>query len=325
MSEQSSTSAQFFLEAGMGISEELQPQVLEHGTSYERILLPLDGSGSAERAISVVRALSEKHGSQIVLARVVEPAPAHADAEQTEESLQLARMYLRQVATALGYHGIEARMVVRIGPVAQGLLAVAAEEDVSLIAMSTHGRLTPEAQPFGTVGKELLRSSAIPILAVPAHARMVKPSQSFHTMLLPFDGVASREEVAPLAVEFAVNFGIDLVVLVQVVEPWGTGRGEAEVRVDAEAHLAHLAHLFERKRIPTVHLIPMGDPVREILNAARDHRADLIAMSTRQGASSENGGVGAVTEGVIKEADVPVLTTRPLSEPGGPPPSPTER
>jgi nucleotide-binding universal stress UspA family protein len=309
----------------MGISEELQPQVLERGYSFERILLPLDGSTSAERALPLVRALSEKHGSQVVLARVVEPPASQADPDLVEDSLQIARMYLRQVATALAYHGIDARTVVRVGPVPRSLLAAAAEEDISIITMSTHGRLTPEARPFGTVGQELLRSSSLPILAVPPHARSVKPSQSIHTMLLPVDGSTRPEDLGPVAVEFAVAFGVDLAVLVQVVEPEVTGRGEAEERVDAEEHLGRLARLFDRKRIPTVHLIPAGDPVGEILGAARDHRADVIAMSTRHGASAEGGGVGSVTEGVIKESTIPLLTTRPLAEPSWTPPVESRR
>ena len=59
----------------MGISEVLQPESLVSGYPFDRILVPLDGSGSAERVLPVVRSLCRQHASQIILVRVVEPEP----------------------------------------------------------------------------------------------------------------------------------------------------------------------------------------------------------------------------------------------------------
>jgi nucleotide-binding universal stress UspA family protein len=246
----------------------------------------------------------------IVLARIIEPRSPEGDPGTTEESVQVARLYLRQVAAVLASHGIKAKTVVRAGPVTPGLLAVASEEGSSLIAMSTHGRLTPEGQPFGSVGKELLETSPVPILAVPSHAPMAEmPLPQIRTMLVPVDKSGQAQDVAPDAVEFAISFGVDLAVLLEVLPPEPTGRGNAEERVDAEALLGHLSHLFERNGIPTVRLIKQqGDPVRGIVEAVREQKADVVAMSGPK-ADRRNDAVWAVTEGAIKLLEVPLFLT----------------
>ncbi|HVE38811.1 MAG TPA: universal stress protein [Planctomycetota bacterium] len=298
----------------MGISEVLQPESLAAGYPFDRILVPLDGSGSAERILPVLRSLSRQHASQIILVRVVEPEPL--DPEPPEESLQLADGYLKQAATGLNAPGIRAKTVARVGSVPESLLAVATEEQASIIAISTHGGTTSDSMPFGTVAGYLLRSSPIPILAIPPHAQMTeaRPRDSaapaLRTLLVLTRGEKATDGVVPVAVDFAVSFGADLAILLEMVPQWTTGRGEAEVRVEAENHLATLAHAFESEQIPTLGLIDPGDPVRTILEVAEERKADVIAMSTRSAELPGNDGISPLAEGVLKASKVPVLLSR---------------
>ena len=109
--------------------------------------------------------------------------------------------------------------------------------------------------PFGTVAGYLLRSSPIPILAIPSHARTVEERRLdaaapvVRTILVLSRGEKSTEGIVPVAVEFAISFGADLAILLHIVPPWTTGRGEAEIRVEAEHHLATLARAFESEQI----------------------------------------------------------------------------
>src|SRR5678816_2984178 len=98
----------------MRTSEELRPRASDLGYPFERILVPLDGSAAAEKAFSLLRSLSPKHAMRVVLAKVVEPQPTDAAVE-----------YLRQAAASLGSQGIDARSVVRVGPVSRQLLEAA--------------------------------------------------------------------------------------------------------------------------------------------------------------------------------------------------------
>ena len=295
----------------MGISEVLQPESLAAGYPFDRILVPLDGSGSAESVLPVVRSLCRQHASQIILARVIEQEPF--DSEPPEDSLQLADAYLKQAASTLRAPRIRAKTVARVGSVPESLLAVATEERASLIAISTHGGATSETAPFGTVAGYLLRSSPIPVLAIPSHARTEgrdPATPAVRTMLVLSHGEKSTEGIVPVAVEFAISFGVDLAILLEIVSPWTTGRGEAEIRVEGEDHLATLARSFESEQIPTLGLIQDGDPLATILKIAEERRADVIAMNTRDASFPGHDGISPLTESVLKASTVPVLLSR---------------
>jgi nucleotide-binding universal stress UspA family protein len=294
----------------MGISEVLQPESLALGYPYDRILVPLDGSAAAEHVLPVLRSLGSRHASQIMLVRVVESEPF--DPEPPDDALQLADAYLKQAASSLAAQGIRATTLARTGTVPESLLAVAAEERASLLAISTHGGATSETVPCGTVAGYLLRSSPIPILAIPPQAttgeeRRRDPAASgVRTILVLTRDEKPSDGIIPVAVDFAISFGADLAILLDMVPPWTTGRGEAEIRVEAEAHLATLAHAFESEQIPTLRLIRDGDPLSTILEIVRERRADVIAMSSR----GPNGTVSPLAEGVLHSAKLPVLLTR---------------
>jgi nucleotide-binding universal stress UspA family protein len=291
----------------MGISEDLQPQTLARGYRFGRFLVPLDGSGAAETVLPTVVALCRKHASQAVLVRIVEPPPSGSGGPSVEEAAQLSMLYLRQMAATLEHQGIQAKVVVRVGPVVESLLAIAAEEGASLIAMSTHGRLTPQSVPVGEVAEKLLRSSSIPILAVPTGKApsLGDPKHPVRTILVPVEGDGRSDGIVPIAVEFGVSFGADLALLLQVVPGTTFGRADAERYRAAEEHLGQLARRFETKHISTASVIQQGNPVTAILDLARDRNVDLIAMSTRRAAP----GAAAATEDVLQRSEVPVLAT----------------
>jgi len=130
-------------------------------------------------------------------------------------------------------------------------------------------------------------------------------------MLLPVDPRDPSEPAARIAAEFAVTFGIDIVVLLGLVPRERTGRGEAEEQVGAEEHFSRLAKVFERKGIVTVQRVQAGDSVPEILRASREQNADVLAMGYRRRTSDDS---GRRLAGILKESDRPVLAV-PIGKP----------
>ncbi len=61
-------------------------------------------------------------------------------------------------------------------------------------------------------------------------------------------------------------------------------------------------------------LIRRGDPVTEIIAAARDEKADLIAMTTHGRRGPARVLLGSVAESVLRHADVPVFMLRQTEE-----------
>ncbi|HEU0116133.1 MAG TPA: universal stress protein, partial [Thermomicrobiales bacterium] len=133
-----------------------------------RILVPLDGSPIAEEAIPYAQALLPD-GGEIVALRVVpalEPLlterlgmreEARADAADSEVAAaraDLARTQARLADPRLQWTSEAAR-----GDPAEQILRIAAEREVGLIAMTTHGRDIVGRVLFGSVADRVARAA----------------------------------------------------------------------------------------------------------------------------------------------------------------------
>jgi len=143
-----------------------------------RILVPLDGSPLGERALPMASTLAQKFGGAIILVEVLDiPTPSRPTAgvevsidwvmEARKQTLEAARNYLDERKQEIHDQGIRVRAVLRDISPAQDILAVAEEEGVDLIVMSSHGRGGRLARwTFGGVADKVLRHSPCPVLLV---------------------------------------------------------------------------------------------------------------------------------------------------------------
>jgi nucleotide-binding universal stress UspA family protein len=146
------------------------------GPRYERILVALDGSETAEAILPFAEEVAGPHGAEIVLVRVAEPlspgearAAAGVAAPDASFVRELeARQYLARAAERLVGRGLRVRTDVRMGAAAAQILAAAAEVRADLIAMSTHGRGGVGRLLFGSVAEAVLRGARVPVLLIRA-------------------------------------------------------------------------------------------------------------------------------------------------------------
>jgi len=142
---------------------------------YRKILVPLDGSPTAECILSHARALALSEGAEIILLNVV-PGPAlefaFADptiaARSLEEQEASGRQYMQSVQTELEASGFKVSSLFGQGSPAEGILSVAEQLQVDVIAMSTHGRSGPARWLLGSVAEHVVRHSGQPVLMVRA-------------------------------------------------------------------------------------------------------------------------------------------------------------
>lgn len=160
---------------------------------YRKILVPLDGSTSAEQALPHLHAmLAHVPVTAKVHLLLVAPfmqdysvtmvnlypffpardyaAIARTDVERIEKDL---RSYLGNVAERVAAWGAATTWELRHGDPAVEILECAAEIGADLIVMSTHGRSGVNRWVFGSVADRLLRSAPIPVLLVRARRESV--------------------------------------------------------------------------------------------------------------------------------------------------------
>jgi nucleotide-binding universal stress UspA family protein len=280
---------------------------------FERILVLLDGSPTGEACLPYLGKLSRWGPPHAVLTRVLDPRLLEGGPAEEEREIAFARAYLDQIVTVLRAMKIPSTTITRVGPVAETLLAMTGSSTASLVAISTHGRLTPAEVPYGTVAAQIFRSCPLPILAVPLGARdasVGKPvgvEPPFRNILVASGGDLRDGPDVSIPAELAAQSGAE-VLLVRMAPPERTGRGEAEERSAAEEYLDRSGPFFERQRVSTDRVVEQGDPAKAILDLALRRRVDLIALG--QEAAFGEARERAAFHSLLRWATVPLLLFR---------------
>jgi nucleotide-binding universal stress UspA family protein len=161
----------------MNASEAAAPPASK-APDYRRMVVPLDGSALAERALPHAEALVGLTGAPLHLVRVVDPThlgtPVGALLQTDALAWQLllederiaARDYLERIERNLHDRLSVVTVEYRHGPAAQELVAAAQSGD--LLIMTTHGRGGVARWFLGSVAEAVVRHATVPVLLVRA-------------------------------------------------------------------------------------------------------------------------------------------------------------
>lgn len=152
-----------------------------------RLLVPLDGSTLAERALDVAGEIAEPETS-LAIVRVAAPVTREVrgdegpvrfvDEEATQRVVAATAEYLGRVA-----EGLSARWStwtgVRVGEPVEEILAAAQDQAADLIVMATHGNIGPARWFLGSVAEQVVRRSDRPVLLVSARAVAARAAGAF--------------------------------------------------------------------------------------------------------------------------------------------------
>ena len=140
---------------------------------FKKILVPLDGSALAERAIEQVEKMGKESVAEVLLLRVVQaPLGKAPEAGQIEESKALAEevgratAYLEKIAKRLAAISVKSRILVPSGEPYVAILAAAHKEDVDCIVMSTHGGTALVRALLGSTAEKVVYTTKRPVLLI---------------------------------------------------------------------------------------------------------------------------------------------------------------
>ncbi len=109
---------------------------------YRRILVAVEHSAADRTILTHVTALARLTGAELLLVHVADGwAARNFDQLKLRESEEMKadREYLESLKTELASQGLQVRAHLAMGDPASELVRVAEEQDVDLVAMSTHG------------------------------------------------------------------------------------------------------------------------------------------------------------------------------------------
>lgn len=287
----------------------------------DRILVPLDGSPTAELILPQVDRLLKVQGAEVVLVQCLDiPAAVAADyAALAPEWRARATKYLGATAAHLKDRGVPARWAVREESAATGILNAAQDEKADLIAMSTHGRTGVARFVMGSVSEKVVRSSPVPVLLVrsfmptaegPAKAAAPE-ARPFKKIVIAMDGSVTSAAAVTSASEIARRTGAKIILI--HVSDWqlhyrAPAHPVPDESVEQEFRVAET--LLKTMGIETLVLRLRGEVASVLVDFCTDHDVDLLAMGTHGRSGVTRWALGSVTEKTLRAATCPMLVVR---------------
>ncbi len=140
---------------------------------YQRILVPLDGSETAEKVLPVAQMEASCHGAVLILLRTIPPlrsslmvTPAILD-QLDQHAREISTSYLDTLAERLRAEGFTIETEIRLGPPAEQILRFAEESQCDLIIIGTRGETGATRWKFGGVANKIIKTrTTMPVLVV---------------------------------------------------------------------------------------------------------------------------------------------------------------
>jgi nucleotide-binding universal stress UspA family protein len=297
------------------------------------ILVPLDGSELAERALPLATALARRtRGTVHLLAAhmpepsFVVPAAPVASPDFARESREHFARYLVATAGALAAStDVQVTWALRDGPPAAEVDRYVRENAIHLVVMTTHGRSGLSRFWLGSVADQVLRRVGAPVLLLRAgQAPTDATTPQFARIVVALDGSEAAEAALEPAIALGslspgVAFTLALVVespaafVVTTGEPapFPPDWEEAQRRA-GQAYLDQMARRLRRRGLTVEARVVAGPSVASQLVAlARELDASLITLATRASGGLDRLLLGSVADKLVRGAAQPVLVVPP--------------
>ena len=132
--------------------------------AYRNILVPLDGSKLSESVLPEVERIASALNSHITILII-----AYTEYGKKEKVIGEAEQYVNKVIKQMRNKGLIVDSFIGYAlDTAKRILDYAAEYDIDLIMMSTHGYTGAKHLLFGSVAEEVVRNTTKPVLLVRA-------------------------------------------------------------------------------------------------------------------------------------------------------------
>jgi nucleotide-binding universal stress UspA family protein len=271
--------------------------------TYNRILVPLDGSDAAEYAIPYAADLARTHHAELVLVYLDHPTGSQA------------RASLTTLANRLREEGLRVEEYVIVAQETPGTLFEFIEsERISVIVMSTQGRTSMLRWVFGNQIETALSHLPVPLL-------LARPF--YQKIVVPLDGSKWSESAIPKATELARAHNAELILLHVYQSPTrgytdqlalaGQQQMADQTYEQIRDQLVSLRNRLRQEGLRVREQIIRGhNPAQAICEFAESEEGiSMVVMSTHGRTGISRWLLGSVAQTVMKELRCPVTLVHP--------------
>jgi nucleotide-binding universal stress UspA family protein len=292
--------------------------------SLKRILVPVDFSEPARKAVTYGLTLAEQFNADLVLAHIVPESSPVLYAVPTQllgvekERYTTAARDIGNLVPAEHAATVNLRTIVKIGNIEKELLEIVHRDDIDLVVMGTHGRRYLSRWFIGSVTEHILRNLPVPVLTV-SHVETEKHAiglVSLRRILYAADLSESSSIGLRYAIELARGAGAKLTVMHVIDDEdrmlWGPAVAAYLDRDKLfEERRQKLHDLIKQETTPDVAMEGVtleGKPFQKIVEYAEAENVDIVVINLQSKSIVERALLGSTAERVVRLARIPVLS-----------------
>jgi len=299
------------------------------------ILVPLDDSALAECVLPHVMAIAPVMNARVTLSHVMEhphngggtpaidPVDWHLRKHKSEK-------YLEQIADHLQKSGLSVEHTILEGNPAECIIEFARNNNVDLIALSTHGRSGLSGWNVSSVVHKILMRSYKSTLLVRAYQSTAASPSGVHykRLFIGLDCSPRAEYILPVAMNLAQYYNSELILGTVIQKPQTVHRfplSEENVELinqvveknrQAASHYFDQLHTqFSQKGLELRTNIAVGDNAIAILHdMVEEADADLVMLVAHGHSGERRWPYGSVTTSFIAYGNTPLMIMQDLSD-----------
>jgi nucleotide-binding universal stress UspA family protein len=296
---------------------------------YNKLLIPLDGSKTAESVLSFVALLEREARVPIELVSAVDVSTM-TTVIAAEKARYLDRLivelerasedYLQRIASKL--KSFDVSTTVQRGKAADMIIERAAAAQ-TLIAMATHGRSGLNRWLLGSVAEKVLRGTSRPLFLIRSgDETRVEREGSLDTIIVPLDGSELAASILPAVADLAKRLDVGIVLFRAYELPASAYYGREDflpnydelknqVKAETQTYLDERAADLKTRGVTRVSTdAAEGLAADEIIQCVERHPNALLAMCTHGRSGVQRWVLGSVTETVVRHSISPMLVLR---------------
>jgi|Deesub1362B_J571_1020462.scaffolds.fasta_scaffold00033_99 nucleotide-binding universal stress UspA family protein len=282
--------------------------------NIKKILCPLEMDEFSKNLFSTVSFMAKSFDARLYLLHVVEKVDismakilGYEDnvKDFVEEEGKKKEAFMMEKVKELEKDGLKVEARIRYGKPYKEILEAAEELNCDLIVMGTQKEEGLETYFIGSNTWGVIERKKFPVLTV--REPFNKPPEN---ILVPLDLSELSFEAIDYAKGFSKKFNSNLFFLHILVILESMAKWEAVNRIEHEVKKKIGKEVEDGSSI-IVSKSP--DAANGILKTAEDISADLIIMTTHGRGGVEKALFGSVTEKIIRNSDIPVISLPPIS------------
>lgn len=280
----------------------------------KKLLVPLDGSKLAERALPWAELLCSKLDAQMELLCCYEPVasvymlpdiavPPPVYYDQTTHHKEIDS-YLNKVQSSLP-QGVAVKKRCEGDP-GMAIIDRASSGEIEAVVMASHGRGGLGRWLLGSIATKVVRGSSIPVLIIKAGTKVANPPR-VERILVSLDGSELAESALAKAVELAGLFQSQLRLYRRVPHtPIGHPTLDAAVGLEVANAKEYIEKVRSSLSLDNVETrVEVAGPELGIVEQSKD--CDLVIMASHGNSGFRRWLLGSVTERVLQTIEKPLL------------------